>query len=442
MGFSFAYNSPVAPLLFLRARNTLLLTITATLIAWGIALPLGIWSAERFGRLPDRLLSWVTAALLVIPDLALALGFLVFAVRTGQFPTGGMTSLDFQSLPPIGKLRDLALHMTLPVAALVLSAMPLLVRHVRAAVAEVLDAPFMLAARGHGIPRRTLLYRYALRAAANPLISLFGFSIGALLSGSLLVEVVMSWPGLGPLLLESILSRDLYVVIGGVLFSTFFLVSGNFVADIFLYWPIRESHRKRRPMRTRQPFAKWLLILGALHAIVVAQVSSRRTIPSNRIARIHTCRQCRFIWWTHRASSPAPVCLCLKLREGAFDRYEQDTSQPVPMEFFKSGAAYRLLGLLPSRIHLFGSEDTRICLLGTDVYGRDQFSRLLYGGQISLLAGILGAGCTLSIGLCVGAAAGYFGGWKDDALMRVAELFLALPWLYLLFALAHFSLCP
>ena len=236
MGFSFAYNSPVGPLLFVRARNTLLLTITATLVAWGIALPLGVWSAERLGRLPDRLLSWATAALLVIPDLALALGLLVFGVRTGRFPVGGMTSLDFASLPPAGKLRDLALHMTLPVAALVLSALPLLIRHVRAAVAEVLNAPFMLAARGHGIPRRTLLYRYALRAAANPLISLFGFSIGVLLSGSLLVEVVMSWPGLGPLLLESILSRDLYVVIGGVLLSTIFLVSGNFVADILLYW--------------------------------------------------------------------------------------------------------------------------------------------------------------------------------------------------------------
>jgi len=236
MGFSFAYNSPVAPILFVRARNTLLLTITATLIAWGIALPLGIWSAERFGHLSDRLLSWATAALLVIPDLALALGLLVLTVRTGWFPAGGMTSLDFGSLPLSGKFRDLALHMTLPVAALVLSALPLLVRHVRAAVAEVLDAPFMLAARGHGIPRRTLLYRYGLRAAANPLISLFGFSIGALLSGSLLVEVVMSWPGLGPLLLESILSRDLYVVIGGVLFSTIFLVGGNLIADILLYW--------------------------------------------------------------------------------------------------------------------------------------------------------------------------------------------------------------
>jgi peptide/nickel transport system permease protein len=236
MGFSFAYNSPVAPLLLVRARNTLVLTITSTLLAWAIALPLGVWSAERLGQLPDRLLSWGTAILLVIPDLALALGLLVFAVRTGWFPTGGMASVDFETLSPLNRLRDLAFHMILPVTALVLSSLPLLLRHVRAAVANVLDAPFLLAAVGHGIPRRTLLYRYALPAAANPLISLFGFSIGVLLSGSLLIEVVMSWPGLGPLLLESILARDLYVVIGGVLFSTLFLVGGNFLADLLLYW--------------------------------------------------------------------------------------------------------------------------------------------------------------------------------------------------------------
>ena len=236
MGFSFAYNSPVAPLLLVRARNTLLLTVSATLLAWAIALPLGVWSAERLGRLPDRLLSWGTAVLLVIPDLALVLGLLVLAVRTGWFPTGGMASVDFESPSLIHKLRDLALHMILPVVALVVSTLPLLVRHVRAAMAEVLDAPFLLAAQGHGIPQRTLLYRYALPAAANPLISLFGFSIGALLSGSLLIEIVMSWPGLGPLLLEAILARDLYVVIGGILLSTLFLVGGNFLADTLLYW--------------------------------------------------------------------------------------------------------------------------------------------------------------------------------------------------------------
>jgi len=236
MGFSFAYNSPVAPLLWVRARNTLLLALTATLIAWALALPLGIWSATTLGRMPDRALSSVTAALLVIPELVLALGLLILAVRTGWFPTGGMVSAGVENFSALQKIRDILWHMELPVLALVLYALPMLVRHVRAAVAEVLEAPFLRAAESHGIRRRTLLYRYALRAAANPLISLFGFSVGTLLSGSLLVEAVMSWPGLGPMLLEAILARDLYVVIGGVLCSTIFLVAGNFIADLLIYW--------------------------------------------------------------------------------------------------------------------------------------------------------------------------------------------------------------
>ena len=236
MGFSFAYNSPVAPLLWVRARNTLLLALTATLIAWALALPLGIWSATTLGRMPDRALSSVTAALLVIPELVLALGLLILAVRTGWFPTGGMVSAGVENFSALQKIRDILWHMELPVLALVLYALPMLVRHVRAAVAEVLEAPFLRAAESHGIRRRTLLYRYALRAAANPLISLFGFSVGTLLSGSLLVEAVMSWPGLGPMLLEAILARDLYVVIGGVLCSTIFLVAGNFLADLLIYW--------------------------------------------------------------------------------------------------------------------------------------------------------------------------------------------------------------
>ena len=236
LGYSFAYNSPVAPILWVRVRNTLLLTVVTTVLVWAIALPLGIWSAERVNGLADRVLSLATACLLVIPELATALGLLIVAVRTGCFPTGGMVSTGFESLSLLKKTRDLAMHMALPVAALVLSALPILVRHIRAAVAEALDAPFIRAAAAHGIPRRTLLYNYALRAVANPLVSLLGFSIGTLLSGSLLVEIVMSWPGLGPLLLEAILARDLYVVIAGVLFSTTFLIIGNLIADLLLYW--------------------------------------------------------------------------------------------------------------------------------------------------------------------------------------------------------------
>jgi peptide/nickel transport system permease protein len=236
LGFSFSYNTPVAPLLWTRARNTLLLTGTATLLVWMLALPLGVWSAERLERPVDVALSWATAVLLIIPDLALALGLLVLAVRSGWLPTGGMVSVGFDGFSIAQKLRDVALHMVLPVTVLVASALPVLLRHVRAAVAEALQAPFLRAAEGHGISRRRLLYRYVLPAAAHPLIALFGFSLGTLLSGSLLGEVVMSWPGLGPFLLEAILARDLYVVIGGVLLSTLFLVAGNFVADLLLYW--------------------------------------------------------------------------------------------------------------------------------------------------------------------------------------------------------------
>jgi peptide/nickel transport system permease protein len=236
LGFSFAYNSPVGPLLVTRARNTLALTFTAMSLAWLIGLPLGIWSAAKFGCAPDRLVSAGTATLLVIPDLVLALSLLILAVRTGWFPTGGLSSTNYDSLSTLQKLRDLAAHMTLPVLALTLSALPAIVRHVRAAIADELHSPFLRAAQAHGIPQRKLLYNYALRAAANPLIGLLGFSIGTLLSGSLLVEVIMTWPGLGPLLLEAILARDFYVVIAGVLFSMLFLVAGNLFADVLLYF--------------------------------------------------------------------------------------------------------------------------------------------------------------------------------------------------------------
>ena len=132
-----------------------------------------------------------------------------------------------------------------------------------------------------------------------------------------------------------------------------------------------------------------------------------------------------------------PFFYALVPRAGSFDEYEEDRAHTIPVKFFVRGTPYRVLGLLPLRTHLFGGA-APLYLLGSDGYGRDLFSRVLFGGQASLLAGLIGAGLTLSIGLGVGAAAGFLGGWKDEALMRVAELFLALPWLYLLFAIRAF----
>jgi len=115
--------------------------------------------------------------------------------------------------------------------------------------------------------------------------------------------------------------------------------------------------------------------------------------------------------------------------------YAEDKSSEYPVRLFVAGAPYEVAGVIPARVHLFGVEaPARIFLLGTDGYGRDQLSRFLYGGQLSLLAGLIAAALSVGIGIAVGAVAGFYGGWIDDALMRGSDLFFALPWLYLLFA--------
>ena len=234
-GLSVVYNAPVGPILWPRLRNTLLLTVPATILAWLIAVPIGAWAAARRGGWFDRLASALTTTLLGIPEIVLGVGLLLLAVRTGYFPTGGMTSLDFDQLDWPQKLRDVAWHFFLPVTALALINLPILVRHVRASLDGVLRAPFIQAARAAGVPEGRLLFRHALRIGANPLISLLGLSVAGLLSASLVIETIMSWPGLGPLTLDAVMARDFHVVIAAVTCSTVLLVVGNLCADGLLY---------------------------------------------------------------------------------------------------------------------------------------------------------------------------------------------------------------
>lgn len=235
LGYSFAYNVPASSLLWPRVLNTLLLSVPALIISWMIAIPLGVFAAAWRGGWLDRVFSAGTSFALALPDLLLALLAIFLALRTHRFPVGGMHSVGAQDLGVWGRFKDLGWHMALPVAVIVLGSIAPILRQVRSSMIELLDSSFMRAAEGHGLRKLTLLFRHALPAAANPLISLFGISVAMLLSVGLLVEVVMSWPGMGPLLLESILARDLFVVIGAVMLSTLLLVIGNLLADVLLY---------------------------------------------------------------------------------------------------------------------------------------------------------------------------------------------------------------
>src|SRR5713226_8892682 len=192
-------------------------------------------------------------------------------------------------------------------------------------------------------------------------------------------------------------------------------------------------------MRARRTITKWLITLAVLHGIVVCAGFFAPYDPGEQDRESPYLPPMHLHLLDSKGHLHArPFVYSLKLREGSFDQYEEDTTEPHPLKFFLRGSYYRLLGFLPGRRHFFGAENARIYLLGTDAYCRDQLSRLLFGGQVSLLAGLLGAGITLLIGLCIGAVAGYYGGWTDSLLMRLAELFLALPWLYLLFAIRAF----
>jgi peptide/nickel transport system permease protein len=192
-------------------------------------------------------------------------------------------------------------------------------------------------------------------------------------------------------------------------------------------------------MIERSRILGWLLLLGALHAMVACAgflapydpVQQDREHPYLPPMRVHIVDQ-------RGHPHLRPFFYATRVQEGSFDQFDEDTGKEFPLRFFVTGAQYRLLGFLPSRVHLFGTEGTRVYLLGSDGFGRDQFSRILYGGQVSLLSGLLGAGFTLFFGAMIGTAAGFYGGWRDVLLMRLAELFLALPWLYLLFALRAF----
>jgi peptide/nickel transport system permease protein len=233
-GYSIAYNTPVAPLLWRRAKNTLLLTITAMILTWIISVPLGLWAAARQGGLLDQAITVVSSILIAVPEVVIGLALLALVARWRLAPIGGMVSSSIDELSGWKKLGDVIAHLKLPVVILVLCESAVIVRHVRTSVLEVLGTPYVQAARGLGIGRSRLLLRHVLPVAANPAISLFGFSLAGLISGSLLVEVICGWPGLGPLVLDATLSRDLYVVIGGIMLSALFMVCGNLIADVML----------------------------------------------------------------------------------------------------------------------------------------------------------------------------------------------------------------
>lgn len=227
-------NLPVVDLIRPALVNTLVLNLVAIFFTWGIAIPLGVIAAVNKDKWLDSSLRFLLSIFMSVPGFVLAIFMLLFALATGWFPIGGLTSSFYDELGFFGKFFDLLRHLCLPVFILVVGGMVGLQRQMRGNLLDVLGEDYIRTARAKGLPENKVIYKHALRNAINPLVTIFGYEFSSLFGGSALIEMVLAYPGLGYLTLEAARKLDINVVLANLLLGSLMLVLGNLLADLML----------------------------------------------------------------------------------------------------------------------------------------------------------------------------------------------------------------
>ncbi|MCS7307619.1 MAG: ABC transporter permease [Aquificaceae bacterium] len=233
LGYSFQYHAPVSQLIGERVWNTLLLTVSSTVLSWLIAVPLGLIAGMKEDTYIDKAIRVFSYVFMSVPSFFLAFLMLLLLSKTGYLPVGGIHSPDFHKLSLWGKVVDLLSHMLVPVLTLTLVSSAGLVRLMRSSVIEIKNSPMVLMLRSKGVSQGVVI-KHILKNAMNPFTTLIGYEIAGLLSGAALIEIIVGWPGLGTLMLDAVLSQDLFLVMGGLYIGTILLLVGNLLADILL----------------------------------------------------------------------------------------------------------------------------------------------------------------------------------------------------------------
>jgi len=232
LGYSFQYQVPVWSLILDRLPATLLLMVPALAIAIGLGVVLGVVAARRRGGLVDAVVSVGALVVYATPVFWLGLMLIVlFSIQLGWLPSGGMVDVR-KSNTGIAYALDVARHLVLPVVTMALFYVAIYTRLMRASMLEVYSLDFITTARAKGVPERSIAWRHAARNALLPVVTLAGLQFGHLLGGSVLVETVFGWPGLGRLVFDSLLQRDLNLLLGILFVSSVVVVLANLAADL------------------------------------------------------------------------------------------------------------------------------------------------------------------------------------------------------------------
>lgn len=235
-GVSLATGRPVVTMLAEAWPATALLVVLSLGLSYLLGIGIALWQTAG-SRLNDTRLSVVTTALFALPGYWLGTVLVWgFAYRLQWLPAFGAAGLDADFLPPAARLLDRLRHLTLPLVTLTLLGVGGAARFVRGALLDVDHAPFLVAARARGLPEGRVRLRHLLRNALGPVVTLLGLSLPALFSGTVFVEGIFAWPGVGRVLIQAVLARDTPVVLAAVTVSAMLVVLGNLLADLLRTW--------------------------------------------------------------------------------------------------------------------------------------------------------------------------------------------------------------
>lgn len=235
-GSSITYRKPVSEVMGDFIWNSFLLNLVAMAIAFCIAIPVGIKSAVKKYGLFDNFWTVFTLIGVGMPSFFFALVMIyLIAVRVPGIPLNGMrtpvlAAMGYSSV--WAEIVDVAKHMILPVFVLTLLDLAGLLRYVRNSVLEVINQDYIRTARSKGLKEKVVIYRHAFRNALIPIVTLLGMYIPSLFGGAILLETVFLWPGIGKILYDAVMKRDIWLVMGANTFYAILMVCGNLAADM------------------------------------------------------------------------------------------------------------------------------------------------------------------------------------------------------------------
>jgi peptide/nickel transport system permease protein len=232
LGVSLLQGVPVIDLILDRLAATVLLMVAAILLAFGLGVVLGVAAARRRGGWVDAAVSVAALVIYATPAFWLGLMLIVlFSIQLDLLPSGGMMRIGSGDRG-LAFALDVARHLVLPAATLGLFYLAVYTRLMRAAMLEVLSLDFITTARAKGLSEGRIAWTHALRNALLPVVTLAGVQLGHLLGGSILVETVFGWPGLGRLVFDALLQRDLTLLLGILFVSSILVVVANLIVDL------------------------------------------------------------------------------------------------------------------------------------------------------------------------------------------------------------------